>query len=364
MTHRCRIRWFALFCLVLFYIPGAVYLGQNDKNPLTEEEVMALATAVRVGGTTVERATELIQSRGVSFSLTPLLLLEFEAKGADAAILETLRRLGEKGTPKQVPADKTNEDNSSLVGAKLPDGTTLDETQLPKFLAEVRAKALSYTDDLPNFICTQMTRRAYRFFPGGWQDMDNFVADLSYYDRKEHYKIISVSNRPTANATMEGLKGARSSGEFGTTMKEIFDAGSKASFRLEGPELNNGRETVRLSFFVPLETSKRSIAYEEESMPTQTIVTAYRGRIWVDPASYQVVRIEERAVSIPPEFPITRAEGSVEYDLAEIAGRKYWLPLRAEMLLVQGASKMHSRNVIEFKRYRKFEAEVKLVSDE
>jgi len=34
------------------------------------------------------------------------------------------------------------------------------------------------------------------------------------------------------------------------------------------------------------------------------------------------------------------------------------------MLLVQGARKMHSRNVIEFKRYRKFEAEVKLVSDE
>jgi hypothetical protein len=92
-------------------------------------------------------------------------------------------------------------------------------------------------------------------------------------------------------------------------------------------------------------------------------VTAYRGRCWIDPESFQIVRLEERAVNIPQDFPITRSEGSIDYDLQDIAGKKYWLPVRAEMLLVQGGANLHTRNVIEFKRYRKFEAEVKIVPE-
>jgi hypothetical protein len=49
--------------------------------------------------------------------------------------------------------------------------------------------------------------------------------------------------------------------------------------------------------------------------------------------------------------------------LADIGGKKYWLPVRAEVLLVEGGSKLQTRNVIEFKRYRKFEAEVKIVPE-
>jgi len=44
-------------------------------------------------------------------------------------------------------------------------------------------------------------------------------------------------------------------------------------------------------------------------------------------------------------------------------GVKYSLPVRAEILMVEGATKIHTRNVIEFKRYRKFEAEVKISTD-
>ena len=36
---------------------------------------------------------------------------------------------------------------------------------------------------------------------------------------------------------------------------------------------------------------------------------------------------------------------------------------RAEVLLVEGAAKVHTRNVIEFKKYRKFEAEVKISTE-
>ncbi len=185
------------------------------------------------------------------------------------------------------------------------------------------------------------------------------MAELTYFDKKEHYKILTVANRPTTDATIENLSGTRSTGEFGTSMRALFEPATQTSFRLEGRDQSNGHEAIRIGYQVPKETSSRSINYNNE----RTIITAYRGRCWIDPESFNIVRLEDKAINIPDSFPITKSEGATDYDLADIGGRKYWLPVRAEVLLVEGGAKLHTRNVIEFKRYRKFEAEVRIVPD-
>jgi hypothetical protein len=257
------------------------------------------------------------------------------------------------GTPGSIATSSTQESPATPVAS------TGVEADWPKFLEQVRAKAIAYTDDLPNFICTQITQRSARYFPGGWRTVDNYVAELSYFDKKEHYKILTVANQATTTATIENLSGTRSTGEFGSSMRILFEPATNAAFRLEGREQTNGRETIRLGYQVARETSSRSINYNNE----RTIITAYRGRCWIDPESFQVVRLEDKAINIPPDFPITRSDGSTDYDLADIGGRKYWLPIRAEVLLIEGGAKLHTKNVIEFKKYRKFEAEVRIVPD-
>ncbi len=348
------------FCLVLFttlLFRGLLISQQERKEPLAEDEVLALVTSARLGEIPVNRIIEIIEQRGVKFSVTDVFLLELEAREADIAITETLRRLRNQGKDFiQTPVEISKESLGKSPGkpANLP-----AEADWPKFLESSRAKALAYTDELPNFICTQITQRFARYFPGGWRQVDNFVAELSYFDKKEHYKILTVANKMTTNATIENLSGTRSTGEFGTSQRALFDPATNASFRLEGMDQTNGHETVRVGYQVARETSSRSINYNNES----TIITAYRGRVWIDPKSFQVVRLEDKAINIPESFPITRSEGSIDYDLAEIAGTKYWLPVRAEVLLVEGSAKLHTRNVIEFKKYRKFEAEVRIVPD-
>ena len=93
-------------------------------------------------------------------------------------------------------------------------------------------------------------------------------------------------------------------------------------------------------------------------------MAAYRGRCWIDPTSFQLVRFEYKALDIPRNFPIIQSEGTTDYDLTDLEGKKYWLPVRAEVLLlvdlVDRGVRVHTRNVIEFKRYRKFEAEVRI----
>ena len=278
---------------------------------------------------------------------------------------QTLRRLPDQGkdfvqSPSKLSDSSSAQTSSSTaISASGASSRIPDELNWPQFLEAARAKAMAYTDDLPNFICTQITTRFDRIYPKGWRQVDNFVADLTYFDKKENYKIISVANQATSTATIENLSGARSTGEFGSALRMLFDPESKASFRLEGVDQANGRQTVRASYQVPQETSRRTINYNNE----RTIVTAYRGRCWIDPESFNVVRLEEKAINIPEGFPITRSEVAIDYDLQDIAGRKHWLPVRAEMMMVQGAVNFHTRNVIEFKKYRKFEAEVKFVPE-
>lgn len=46
---------------------------------------------------------------------------------------------------------------------------------------------------------------------------------------------------------------------------------------------------------------------------------AYRGKCWVDPVSYQVVRLEKKAVDIPRDFPVNRFDVLIEYAPVRIA---------------------------------------------
>ena len=306
----------------------------------------------------------MIQERGLGFQVSDIFLLELETRGADPAIGQVLRKLRDQGKDFSPTPLKTQEAQLNSPGTNASAPPTVPSSKIPdehtwsQFLEAARAKAMAYTDDLPNFICTQITTRSERIAPGGWHQGDNFVADLTYFEKKENYKIVSVANRPTTT-TLENLKGSWSTGEFGSSLRMLFDPRSQASFRLEGADQANGHETVRISYQVPKETSSNTITYNNE----RSIVTAYRGRCWIDPESFNVVRLEEKSINIPEGFPITRAEKAIDYDLQDIAGRKYWLPTRAEMLLVEGAVNFQARNVIEFRRYRKFEAEVKIVPE-
>ena len=363
MLIRLRYSWVAFPLVALLYTSLSAWTAQDaGAKPLTEEQILSLVTSTKLGELAAGRVSELIRQRGVAFSVTDVFLLELQTREADPAVLETLRQIRGQGKD-FVPTNPRASSNSLATSTTQEPVTSTSgngvEADWPKFLEQVRAKAIAYTDELPNFICTQLTQRSARYFPGGWRTVDNFVAELTYFDKKEHYKILTVANQATTTATMENLSGTRSTGEFGSSMRSLFEPATSAVFRLEGREQTNGRETIRLGYQVARETSSRSINYNNE----RTIITAYRGRCWIDPESFQVVRLEDKAINIPPDFPITRSDGATEYDLADIGGRKYWLPIRAEVLLVEGGAKLHTRNVIEFKRYRKFEAEVRIVPD-
>ena len=362
----------SLYCsffglLLLTGVGGSMVNQQSAKGPISEEELLALVTTSKMGAVPAKKVVELIKSRGLGFEVKEILLLELHARAANTAIIDVLKEhLQQRGV---APIGSPSAESKPVL-PQAP--TTLwdankgfpDQEMWLQFLEAARGKAMEYTDNLPNFICTQITQRFGRQLPKkGWVRMDNFVAELTYYDKKEHYRLLSVANRTARiNATLKSLRGTTSTGEFGSSLRFLFDPETKTIFRLEGMDKIDASPTVRVGFRVSKDASNRAIIFRDDQME-QKVITPYRGRCWIDPVSLQVVKIQERAFKIPNTFPITRSEGSTDYDLVNIAGSKHWLPVRAEVLLEHRLARFHSKNVIEFKRYRKFGSDVKIVPD-
>jgi hypothetical protein len=225
------------------------------------------------------------------------------------------------------------------------------EADQKRIIDEVREYALGYAKRLPDFICTQVTRRYID--PSGmefWQRTDIITTRLTYFERKEEYKVLLVNNRMT-EIPYDRLGGATSQGEFGTFLKQVFEPESETTFQWERWATLRGNRVHVFNYRVSQSRSQWSINYQR----VQEIVPGYRGLIYVDANSPAVFRITMEAENIPPSFPIQQASTVLDYDFIDIAGSSYLLPLRAVMRMREG--KFLIKNENEFRLYRKFGAD-------
>jgi hypothetical protein len=279
----------------------------------------------------------------------------------DDATIDELQ--GDGAGPKTVDAlNALREASQTLSAPPQPTPTPPPPPPLPppspeeehKVIEQAREYAMNYTQSLPNFLCTQVTRRYVD--PHGmefWAPTDTLTSRLSYVDHKEDYKLVFVNNRAVANVSYESVGGATSGGEFGSMMKELFDPETEASFRWERWATLRGRRAYVYSYQVEQPRSKWHVVSRSEHS-NQDTVPAYHGLVFVDRDLLAVVRITLVA-ELPPTFPIQQAQDTLDYDLATISGHEYLLPLRAVVQLRQG--KFLSKNEVEFRLYRKFTAE-------
>jgi hypothetical protein len=83
----------------------------------------------------------------------------------------------------------------------------------------------------------------------------------------------------------------------------------------------------------------------------------------VDPETHYVLKIVQQADNLPPGFPIAFSQTTTEFEVTAIRGiegQSYLLPQRAEVIIQEAQPRSLSRNVIEFRDFRRFTAEVKL----
>ncbi|MGC8794431.1 MAG: hypothetical protein ACP5U2_13685 [Bryobacteraceae bacterium] len=288
------------------------------------------------------QVAEYLKKVTLSERLEDSVIQQLRAFGAGPRTLEALQALRDSSRDLPPPAAAAPKPAPPPPPAPAEQG---------RIIEEVRQYAMNYVRGLPDFICTQVTRRYVD--PTGlefWTQQDVITARLTYFEQREDYKVVLINNRP-ANVSYDRLEGATSTGEFGSLMRELFAPETQARFRWERWATLRGRRTHVYSYFVEQPRSHWRISYQK----TLEITPGYRGLVYVDADTLAVARITLEAVGIPPDFPIQEASTVLDYDYVEIAGRKYWLPLRAVVRMREG--KLLLRNEVEFRMYRKFAAE-------
>jgi hypothetical protein len=272
-----------------------------------------------------------------------------DSGGRDREI-PTLARAGTSNPTRPVErADPPPENNKPVPR---PNATTDD------IIGQAREAADNLTDGLPNFLVQQSTTRYFsRNLPPQWQVLDVVTAEVASVGGKEDYRNIMVNGKPS-NRPIEKT-GAWSTGEFQTTLASLLSPYTAAAFHKTRDDTIDGRSAYTYDFHVQQPNSNWDIHAPDGSVATP----AYSGTVWIDKATFNVIRIEEETGPLPSSFPFDKAESVVAYGFVNIDGKTFPLPVHSEILTCQRGTSTCTKNEINFRNYRKFGADSSITFD-
>jgi hypothetical protein len=224
-------------------------------------------------------------------------------------------------------------------------------------ISEIREYAMNYSKSLPDFICTQVTRKSIAqtgqddFHPAG-----TVLEHLTYFDQQEHYKVTMVNDH-VVDLSHEAVGGASSAGDFGTMMKVTL--WPKADALIEFDHWGTLRKNLCyvFSYRITSGNSDYSIQYG----PSDRIVVAYKGLIYVDKKTHLILRLTLEAIDIPASFPVQEASEKLDYGYQNLSGHEFLLPLRAQVYMRHNRER--NKNDIEFHLYQKYSADTVIQFD-
>lgn len=230
----------------------------------------------------------------------------------------------------------------------------------PDVLRSARAYALEYSQTLPDFICTEVVRR-YRdgIDPGTWSLTDTLTVRLSYYGHRETYKLVLVNNK-AADRSYEAMGGSISEGEFGSLLRQVFEAEASTEIHFARWDSIGDRRVAVFAYRMTAEHARYAVNFVLNDQRYSSIA-GRRGSVYVDPSTGQILRIASAADALPPDYPVQKLTSTLDYAATEIGGRTFLLPRTAEVEMQAGT--YQTRNSIEFLTYHKFDANVDVSFD-
>jgi hypothetical protein len=285
------------------------------------------------------------------------------AEHLDERTIEDLQ--GEGAGPKTVAAlDALANASASLPKAqpKAPKPPPPTEPPPPSeeqqaIISEIREYAMNYSKSLPDFICTQVTRKYIA--QTGQDDFhphETVLEHLTYFDQQEHYKVTMVNDH-VVDLSHEAVGGASSAGDFGTMMKVTLWPKADALIEFDHWATLRGNPCYVFSYNITSGNSDYSILFGK----SDRIVVGYKGLIYVDRKTHLILRLSLEATDIPASFPVQEASEKLDYGYQNLSGHEFLLPLKAQVYMRHNRER--NRNDIEFRLYQKYSADAVIQFD-
>lgn len=345
----CKFLQPLLPAIIAVFIWCGCAQAQTPNRPLTSKEIVSLVYQLPQHPEKRDEIVEEIRKRGIGFPLTSGLRSLVATKSSNDALL--------RRTLEEAERRRTNPTASALPS----------EAEANELLARTRVATLAAAEAMPDFIVKQLIRRTVAYGnTNNWIPQDNLSIAVSYRANVgEEYKVLAVNGMP--HEAKEGrdygkyVGGASSSGvEYISALADLFKPESRTAFKPVDTDLLQTRRTIVYEYELKLPYSHLTL-----SDRIQSANVGSRGRIWIDRETNRVLRFEQIAIEIPPDFPITAASTLIDYDWVTIGENKFVLPTRSEVVItaVNKRQVVQSRNEIRFRGYQKFGAELKVIDE-
>jgi hypothetical protein len=238
-----------------------------------------------------------------------------------------------------------------------------------RIIDELRDYALSYSSNLPDFLCTQVVKRYGAPRPGTryggaaddnprWQYFDELMMRLSYFNQREDYHLVLHNNTPTAQ-DYQSVGGSSSYGDFGTMLRKIFERGTQAHFEWDHWGTLRAQRMMVFAYRVKQERSEYHVAVPDQHLD---VIAGYHGLVYADVATHKINRITVEADTLPDGYPVQATRTILDYDNVDLSGHNFLLPLKGQVFMT--AADIVTRNDESFHNYRKYSADSAISFDD
>jgi hypothetical protein len=218
---------------------------------------------------------------------------------------------------------------------------------------KARVVAFDFAEQLPNFICQQLTLR----YSGeglrniDWKLQDRIETDLMYSEGKESYGNFKRNGKLIKKGGPQDT-GSWSTGEYGTIQLDVLASNTNAEFKFDRDSEVGGRPAKKYTYRVLKANSHWKVDFGGN-----VLYPAYHGSVWIDNETSRVLRVEMIGRQIPESYPMASVEMTVDYGMVKLGDKQFLLPTRAENLACGRASITCVRNEVKYMNYRRFTAE-------
>ena len=341
-----------LFLLVILAVAA------NAQRAMTVAEVETFVKSQMKLGADRDHATAeyLLKNIKLKEHLDDRIVEEWQGQGVGRETIRALRKLATDSASLPAPPPV-------VIVAPPPPPKPPSAQEQAEVLEAVKQYALNYTTGLPNYVCTQITRRKQsptdKLRSQGYiGNGDTIQETLTFFEHKETYKVVLWNGKAVNNVSHEQLGGTRSSGEFGSMLSNIFEKDSGAEFAWERWATLDKHRMYVFSYHMP-KSNGYSMADEEVH---REYTAAYRGLIYADHDTKEIMRITLDTEGIPADFPIHEVHIQLDYDHVKISDQDFLLPFRYQ--LTSKASNVETENIAEFRGYKKYGAEATIIFDD
>jgi hypothetical protein len=229
-------------------------------------------------------------------------------------------------------------------------------------IARMRDAAVNYADRLQDFLCTQLTTRSVDTSGSGkrWKVLETRELELGYVAHKEHYRLLKVNGKTTDMEKRVKKGYFIPGGEFGSSLRKIFDPQAAAQFAWDHEESIAGKRSCVFRYRVPVATTTMVINADADH-----VKMAHHGFVSADCDTGTVTRIqietEPASVTRHGQQVAIGMQLDVRYGPTMIASKEFLLPQQAVEIAPFG--KTLTKAKIEFQQYRKYESNSSITFD-